>query len=181
MQVPQSALQKKAEAERKQKEQEQYREQQEQLRQQQQQQQEGGTNIDTITTRALHSMLSNLKILNLSAEGVDYVDDSQIYDNDHKGSESGHDQNRPPSRTAQNNSENGYNDQNTMIMGEKQPQNQAAEDNEMCVWVVSCGFSLTAWDSSNPFLCYKLLHLPREVYAIVYMYNISPCFQASRG
>ncbi|KAG4028357.1 hypothetical protein MFRU_022g00770 [Monilinia fructicola] len=136
MQVPQSALQKKAEAERKQKEQEQqYREQQEQLRQQQQQQQqqqqEGGDQYRYDYHQGITQYAEQSQNPNLSAEGVDYVDDSQIYDNDHKASESGHDQNRPQSRTAQNNSENGYNDQKYNDYGRDQPQNQAAEDNEM--------------------------------------------------
>ncbi|QSZ36003.1 hypothetical protein DSL72_007127 [Monilinia vaccinii-corymbosi] len=113
MQVPQSALQKKAEAERKQKEQEQkYREQQEQLKQQQQQQQqEGGDQYRYDYHQGITQYAEQSQNHNHSAEGVDYVDDSQIYDHDHKGGESGPDHIRPQSRTAQNNSENGYNDQ----------------------------------------------------------------------
>jgi len=47
------------------------------------------------------------------AEGVNYVDDSQIYDYDHQVDNSSHGQNsnRPQSRASQHNSENGYAEQ----------------------------------------------------------------------
>ncbi|TGO26488.1 hypothetical protein BPAE_0058g00060 [Botrytis paeoniae] len=70
---------------------------------------------------------------NHSGEAVNYVDDSQIYDYDHQGGESEQDHNRPQSRTGQNNSENGYNDQNQKYYdyGRTQSHDQAADDGEM--------------------------------------------------
>ena len=46
-------------------------------------------------------------------EGVNYVDDSQIYDHDHQGDDNsrGHGSNRPQSRASQHDSDNGYGDQ----------------------------------------------------------------------
>ena len=51
---------------------------------------------------------------NQTSEGVNYVDDSQIYDYDHQDEESSHGQgsHRPQSRASQHNTENGYSDQN---------------------------------------------------------------------
>ncbi|KUJ23061.1 uncharacterized protein LY89DRAFT_165998 [Mollisia scopiformis] len=102
MQIPQSALQKKQEAERRQKEQEQ------QLRQQQQQQQpaESGEQY----RYDYHQYAEQQQTP--KSEGVNYVDDSQIYDYDHQA-ESSHSQssNRPQSRASQHNQENGYGDQ----------------------------------------------------------------------
>jgi len=130
MQVPQSVQQKKAEAERKQKEQEQrYREQQEQSRQQQQQ--DGGDQYRYDYHQGITQYAEQSQNPNHSAEGVNYVDDSQIYDYDHQGDESGQDHNRPQSRTAQNNSENGYNDQKYYDYGRTQSHDQVAEDDEM--------------------------------------------------
>lgn len=102
MQIPQSALQKKQEAERRQKEQE-------------QQQQEGGEQYrydyhSGIAKYAEES--SQPKAEPPKAEGVNYVDDSQIYDYDHQGDDSSHGQssNRPQSRAAHN-TDNGYGEQ----------------------------------------------------------------------
>ncbi|APA15546.1 hypothetical protein SS1G_13502 [Sclerotinia sclerotiorum 1980 UF-70] len=136
MQIPQSAQQKKAEAERKQKEQEQqYREQQEQLRQQQQQQQqqqESGDQYRYDYHQGITQYAEQSQNPNHSAEGVNYVDDSQIYDYDHQGNEPGQDHNRPQSRTGQNNSENGYNnDQKYYDYGRTQSHDQATEEGEM--------------------------------------------------
>ncbi|ESZ95088.1 hypothetical protein SBOR_4543 [Sclerotinia borealis F-4128] len=132
MQVPQSVQQKKAEAERKLKEQEQqYREQQEQLRQQQQQQ-EGGDQYRYDYHQGITQYAEQSQNPNHSAEGVNYVDDSQIYDYDHQGGDSEQEHSRPESRTGQNNSENGYNDQKYYEYGQTQsPHDQATEDNEM--------------------------------------------------
>jgi hypothetical protein len=46
-------------------------------------------------------------------EGVNYVDDSQIYDYDHQGEDTSNGQgsNRPQSRASQHNAENGYGEQ----------------------------------------------------------------------
>ncbi|PQE17710.1 telomere silencing Zds1 protein [Rutstroemia sp. NJR-2017a BVV2] len=50
---------------------------------------------------------------NHATEGVNYIDDSQIYDYDHQDDDAhGQGHNRPQSRTGQHNSESGYNDQN---------------------------------------------------------------------
>ncbi|KAL3421981.1 telomere silencing protein [Phlyctema vagabunda] len=107
MQVPQSAQQKKAEAERKQKEQEQqYREQQ-----QQQQRQEGGEQYryDYHQGITQYAEPSSQK-----SDGVDYVDDSQIYDHDHQNEDysQGQGSHRPQSRQAHNSENDGYGDQN---------------------------------------------------------------------
>ncbi|TGO61239.1 hypothetical protein BOTNAR_0132g00100 [Botryotinia narcissicola] len=141
MQVPQSVQQKKAEAERKQKEQEQkYLEQQEQLRQQQQQQQQQrqqqqpeGDQYRYDYHQGITQYAEQSQNPNHSGEAVNYVDDSQIYDYDHQGDESEQDHNRPQSRTGQNNSENGYNDQNqkNYDYGRTQSHDQAADDGEM--------------------------------------------------
>ncbi|KAF5870336.1 putative telomere silencing protein [Botrytis fragariae] len=135
MQVPQSVQQKKAEAERKQKEQEQrYLEQQEQLRQQQQQQQQPeGDQYRYDYHQGITQYAEQSQNPNHSGEAVNYVDDSQIYDYDHQGGESEQDHNRPQSRTGQNNSENGYNDQNQKYYdyGRTQSHDQAADDGEM--------------------------------------------------
>lgn len=120
MQIPQSALQKKQEAERKQKEQEQQR--------QQQQQQEGGEQYrydyhQVSSFKAIAGSSANMEqgITQYAeptqepakAEGVNYVDDSQIYDYDHQDADSSHSQhsNRPESRASQHTQENGYGDQ----------------------------------------------------------------------
>lgn len=62
---------------------------------------------------------------------MDYVDDSQIYDYDHQGGQAEQDHNRPQSRTAQNNSENGYNDQKYYDYERTQSQDKSAEESEM--------------------------------------------------
>ncbi|RDL36568.1 Uncharacterized protein BP5553_05920 [Venustampulla echinocandica] len=96
MQIPQSALQKKQEAERRQKELE---EQQQQQRQQGEEQYRYDYHQGiTQYAESSHGQPS---------EGVEYVDDSQIYDYDHEEDDS----NRPQSRASQHNSENGYGDQ----------------------------------------------------------------------
>ncbi|TVY83206.1 Protein zds1 [Lachnellula suecica] len=101
MQVPQSAIQKKQEAERRQKEQEQqYREEQ------QRQQGEEQYRYD------YHSGITNYAEPSQNTppeSGVNYVDDSQIYDYDHQGD--GQSSNRPQSRASQHSNENGYGDQ----------------------------------------------------------------------
>jgi hypothetical protein len=122
MQIPQSALQKKQEAERRQKEQEQ------QLRQQQQQQPVENGDQYRYDYHQVRSKLEDLRIKLIiqqgiaqyaeqpqapESEGVNYVDDSQIYDYDHQEAESSHSQssNRPQSRASQHNQDNGYADQ----------------------------------------------------------------------
>ncbi|KAE8453468.1 hypothetical protein EG329_010329 [Mollisiaceae sp. DMI_Dod_QoI] len=109
MQIPQSALQKKQqEAERRQKEQEQ------QSRQQQQQQQqpaESGEQYRYDYHQGIAQYAEQPQTP--KPEGVNYVDDSQIYDYDHQEAESSHSQgtNRPQSRASQHNQENEYGDQ----------------------------------------------------------------------
>ncbi|KAH9211898.1 hypothetical protein DL95DRAFT_341184 [Leptodontidium sp. 2 PMI_412] len=104
MQIPQSALQKKQEAERKQKEQEQQR--------QQQQQQEGGEQYRYDYHQGITQYAEPTQEP-AKSDGVNYVDDSQIYDYDHQDAESSHGQhsNRPESRASQHTQENGYGDQ----------------------------------------------------------------------
>lgn len=102
MQIPQSAVQKKQEAERRQKEEEQqYREEQ------QRQENEGQYQYDYHRGIAQYAEPSQ----NTPPDtGVTYVDDSQIYDYDHQDDGS----NRPESRASQHNqhnSENGYGEQ----------------------------------------------------------------------
>ncbi|KAH8601380.1 hypothetical protein B0O99DRAFT_589428 [Bisporella sp. PMI_857] len=101
MQVPQSAAQKKAEAERRRKEQEEQQRQEQQLHEQEEQYRYDYH--QGITQYAESDQGSK-------PEGVNYVDDSQIYDYDHQGDDDhGH---RPHSRASQHNSENGYGDYN---------------------------------------------------------------------
>ncbi|RDW85743.1 hypothetical protein BP5796_04068 [Coleophoma crateriformis] len=106
MQVPQSAQQKKAaEAERKAKEEQQRREQEQQQQQHNGEEQYRYDYHQGITQYAEPS--------SHKSEGVDYVDDSQIYDHDHQEEDYSHGQGsgRPQSR-ASHNTENGYGDQN---------------------------------------------------------------------
>jgi hypothetical protein len=121
MQIPQSAMQKKQDAERRQKEEE----------QRQQQQQESGEQYryDYHSVRKIYSLKTTFLTLTQSqgiaqyaeqsqpakVEGVNYVDDSQIYDYDHQVDNSPHGQNsnRPQSRASQHNSENGYTEQSS--------------------------------------------------------------------
>ncbi|KAH7397901.1 hypothetical protein BKA64DRAFT_52674 [Cadophora sp. MPI-SDFR-AT-0126] len=105
MQIPQSALQKKQEAERRGKEQEQQR--------QQLQQQEGGEQYRYDYHQGI-AQYAEPKQEPARADGVNYVDDSQIYDYDHQDADSSQSQhsNRPESRASQHSQENGYGDQN---------------------------------------------------------------------
>ncbi|EKD15158.1 hypothetical protein MBM_06374 [Drepanopeziza brunnea f. sp. 'multigermtubi' MB_m1] len=103
MQIPQSAMQKKQEADRKAKELEQQR--------QQQQQQEGGEQYRYDYHQGITQYAEPTH--DAQAEGVDYVDDSQIYNYDHPQSAPGQSSNRrPQSRASQHTQqENGYGDQ----------------------------------------------------------------------
>jgi hypothetical protein len=66
--------------------------------------------------------------------GVNYVDDSQIYDYDHQ--DDGQSSNRPQSRASQHNNENGYNDQYSRQgkeyypYGHSEPHGRKEEDND---------------------------------------------------
>jgi hypothetical protein len=106
VQVPQSAQQKKLEAERRQKEQEQ------QYLEQQQQRQEGGEQYRYDYHQGITQYAEPQQPP--QSEGVTYVDDSQIYDYDHQNEDPSRRQgsNRPQSRASQHNTENGYSDQN---------------------------------------------------------------------
>lgn len=120
MQIPQSAVQKKQEAERRQKEQEQREEQQ---RQDGEEQYRYDYHHVSFFLQVEHCLYTNiLKGITQYAEssqnaapegGVNYVDDSQIYDYDHQNDDQSQSQhsNRPQSRASQHNTENGYNDQ----------------------------------------------------------------------
>ncbi|KAH6679495.1 hypothetical protein B0J14DRAFT_649885 [Halenospora varia] len=128
MQIPQSALQKKQEAERRQKEQE----------QQQQQEGEEQYRYDYHRGIAQYAEPAAQSTPN-SSDGVDYVDDSQIYDYDHHEDDS----NRPQSRASQHNSENGYSDQNRQYdrhgkeyysYGHSEDQNQNHREEEEEMW-----------------------------------------------
>lgn len=105
MHIPQSALQKKQEAERRQKEQEQQR--------QQQQQQDGGDQYRYDYHQGIAQYAEPTQEP-AKSDGVNYVDDSQIYDYDHQDADSSQSQhsNRPESRASQHSQENGYSDQN---------------------------------------------------------------------
>ncbi|TVY90588.1 Protein zds1 [Lachnellula willkommii] len=103
MQIPQSALQKKQDAERRQKEQEQREEQQ---------RQDGEEQYRYDYHRGIAQYAEPAQ--NTPPEsGVNYVDDSQIYDYDHQNDDLSHSQssNRPQSRASQHDAENGYGDQ----------------------------------------------------------------------
>ncbi|KAF4630172.1 hypothetical protein G7Y89_g7969 [Cudoniella acicularis] len=120
LQIPQSALQKKQEAERRQKEQE-----------QQQQQQEGEEQYRYDYHQGIAQYAEPAQ--STPSEGVDYVDDSQIYDYDHHEDES----NRPQSRASQHNSENGYGEQGHNRQGKEyypyghsEPQSHGDEDED---------------------------------------------------
>ncbi|CZR51982.1 related to SNF5-component of SWI/SNF transcription activator complex [Phialocephala subalpina] len=105
--IPQSAVQKKQEAERRAKEQQEL-----QRRQQQQQQPEpAGEQYRYDYHQGITQYAEQQQ--EPKPEGVNYVDDSQIYDHDHQDAESSHSQgsNRPQSRASQHNQENGYGDQ----------------------------------------------------------------------
>ncbi|KAG9233400.1 hypothetical protein BJ875DRAFT_45387 [Amylocarpus encephaloides] len=95
MQIPQSALQKKQEAERRQKEQE------------QQARENGEEQYRYDYHRGIAQYAESTQDAQPN-EGVDYVDDSQIYGYDHQEDDS----NRPQSRASQHNSETGYGDSN---------------------------------------------------------------------
>ncbi|KAL2069873.1 hypothetical protein VTL71DRAFT_14552 [Oculimacula yallundae] len=103
MQIPQSALQKKQEADRKRKEAEEQR--------QQQQQQEGGEQYRYDYHQGITQYAEPTEEPT-KPDGVEYVDDSQIYDYDHQDSSSSQRQhsNRPESRASQHTQENGYGD-----------------------------------------------------------------------
>ncbi|CZT46005.1 related to SNF5-component of SWI/SNF transcription activator complex [Rhynchosporium secalis] len=103
MQIPQSALQKKQEADRKQKEQEQQR-----------QQQEGGEQYRYDYHQGITQYAeSTEEPANAKTDGVEYVDDSQIYDYDHQDSSSsqGQQSSRPESRASQHDQEHGHGNQ----------------------------------------------------------------------
>lgn len=128
MQIPQSALQKKQEAERRQKELE------------KQQQQDGGEQYrydyhSGITKYAEESSSPQPQPQNQvpKSDGVNYVDDSQIYDYDHQDDDHGQTSNRPQSRAAQHNAENNYGEQDQygrQYSYSKSEQHDHAEDEE---------------------------------------------------
>jgi hypothetical protein len=77
---------------------------------------------------------------NSKSEGVNYVDDSQIYDYDHQDDELSHGQSshRPQSRASQHNTENGYGDQNQQYghyaYGNSERHDHGAEDDDDDMW-----------------------------------------------
>jgi hypothetical protein len=126
MQIPQTALQKKQDAERRAREQEQqYRIVDEEQLQQEQPAASGEQyrydyhQVNDYQIQFLYQ--SNLQqgitqyaepVQPPKQEGVNYVDDSQIYDYDHQGEDASNGQgsHRPQSRASQHNSENGFGD-----------------------------------------------------------------------
>ncbi|PMD35301.1 hypothetical protein L207DRAFT_569865 [Hyaloscypha variabilis F] len=109
MQIPQSAAQKKQDAERRAREQEQQYRIVDEEELQPQQQSEGGDHYRYDYHQGIAQYAEPVQ--DPKQEGVNYVDDSQIYDYDHQGEGASNGQgshHRPQSRASQHNSENGY-------------------------------------------------------------------------